>query len=175
MIRFFNKHSNTFALAFVAIATGVMVSMFSLAIGAGIAATATATAHAQDAGKRVVTKQVFEHIADPSISGPMPNIGQSMHLISVMFPAESATVTGLQVRIEASYDNNLFFAISPDITSATNVGGIVYAFQSAYGCYPYIRVRSLTSSRPKFMDIQYSGHTLPVVPFIQKQSDRFIL
>lgn len=131
--------------------------------------------HAQDAGKRVVFRNVFSAITTAQTSGPLPNIGQSMHLISVIFPAESATATGLQVRIEASYDGSQYFAISKDITSATNVGGIVYQFTSAYGVYPFVRVRSINTTGGKLMDVHYSGHTLPVVPFLEKQSDRFIL
>ena len=132
-------------------------------------------AHGQDAGKRVVFRSVFAGITAPATSGPLQNIGQAMHLIQVVFPAETANATGLQVRAEASYDGTRYFPISPDITTATNVGGLVYAFTTAYGCYPYVRVRSITSTSGKLMEVNYSGHTLPVVPFLEKQSDRFIL
>jgi hypothetical protein len=131
-------------------------------------------AQGQDAGKRVVFRSVYTGTSSYT-SGPLPNIGQAMHLVSATFPDTSSTVTPLKIRVEASYDGALYFAISPDIAQAKNVGGIVYAFTSAYGCYPYIRVRSLLGTGMFPVTIEYSGHTLPVVPFIQQQSDRFIL
>jgi hypothetical protein len=117
----------------------------------------------------------FTAVTAPTASAAMPNIGQRMHLIAVFFPAEVATVTGLQIRIEASYDGASFFPISPDITRAPLLGGVVYQLEKAYGNFPFVRVRNVTATGGPAMTVYYSGHLNPVVPFITQTLDRFIL
>lgn len=118
--------------------------------------------------------KVFTGITAAQASAPVRNFGQTMHLVYVMFPGQSTTQSGLQVRIEASFDNSTYFPISEDITTAANVGGTVYDITSAFGPWPFIRVRSLTTA-PAAMTVYYSGHTIPAVSTIQERSDRFIL
>lgn len=118
--------------------------------------------------------KVFNGITAATISAPVRNFGQTMHLAYVMFPGQVTTQAGLQVRIEASFDNTVYFPISEDITTATNVGGTVYDIVSAFGPWPYIRIRSLTTA-PNAMTVYYTGHTIPAISTIQERSDRFIL
>jgi len=121
-----------------------------------------------------VFKKVFNGITAAQASAAVTNIGQTMHLIYVFFPTQSSTQTGIQVRIEGSYDNSVYFPLSEDITDAPLLGGIVYNVAAAFGPWPYIRVRSLTTA-PAAMTVYYSGHTLPAISVIQERSDRFIL
>lgn len=125
--------------------------------------------------KQTVFKKVFDGITSVQASAALPNIGQTMHVITVLFPAEVSAVSGIQVRLEASFDNTTFFPVSPDITSAPLIGGQVYNIQVAYGPWPYVRVRSLISTGSKLMTVQYAGTGVPTVPAIQQKSDRFIL
>lgn len=123
----------------------------------------------------VVYKKVFNGITAPTASAPIENIGQMMHVIQVSFPAEVAAVSGIQVRIEASYDNVRYFPISSDIISCPLLAGKVYSFQKAYGPFPYVRVRNVIDTGGKLMTVVYSGHLNPVVPFVSEFSDRFVL
>ena len=107
-------------------------------------------------------------------SAPVPNIGQTLHLITVIAPAAAGAVAGLQIRIEASFDGTTYFPISTDITSAPRLGGITYQIQKAYGPWPFVRVRSLTIA-PESIDIWYNGQLRPVVSYIATETDRFIL
>lgn len=121
-----------------------------------------------------VFKKVFSGITTAQASAPVPNFGQTMHLIYVMFPGQTTTQSPLNIRIEASYDNVTYFGISESVSSAANVGGLVYDVQQAYGPWPYVRVRSLIAV-PSPMTIWYAGHTIPAVTGIQDKPDRFIL
>lgn len=121
-----------------------------------------------------VFRKVFNGITAATTSAAITNSGQTMHLVYVFFPTQGSTQSGLQVRIEASYDNTIYFPISQDITEAASVGGIVYNIESAFGPWPYVRIRSLTVA-PAAMTVYYAGHTLPAVSTIQERSDRFIL
>jgi len=125
--------------------------------------------------KQTVFQKAFNGITAVQASAPLPNIGQTMHVITVLFPAEASAVSGIQVRLEASYDNTTYFPISADVTSAPLVGGQVYNIQVAYGPWPYVRVRTLLSTGAKLMTVQYAGTGIPTVPAINQKSDRFIL
>jgi hypothetical protein len=104
-------------------------------------------------------------VASPVISR---NIGQCMHLIKVEFPLEVAGVSGIQVRLEASYDQVIWFPITQDITQTFALVGGVYAFQKGYGVFPAYRVNSLLATPGgKLMTVRYSGHVLPSIPTIQ--------
>jgi len=132
------------------------------------------TAAAQPAN-RTVFRAVFTGATAAQASGPLPNIGQTMHVMTVLFPAEIAAVNGIQVRMEASFDNTTFFPISADITSAPLVGGQVYNIQVAYGPWPYVRVRSLVATGGPLMSVRYAGTAVPTVPAVNQKTDRFIL
>jgi len=127
------------------------------------------------AQKQTVFRKVFNGVTAVQASSPVPNLGQTMHVVTVLFPAEVGAVTGIQVRMEASYDNITYSPISADITTAPLVGGQVYNIQVAYGPWPYIRVRTLISTGSKLMTVQYAGTGIPTVPAVNQQSDRFIL
>ncbi|HBY64724.1 MAG TPA: hypothetical protein DEH78_33300 [Solibacterales bacterium] len=120
-----------------------------------------------------VFRKVFSGVTTAQASAALPGIGQSMHLITVVFPSEAAPVNGIQVRIEASFDGSSYFPVSRDITSAPLLGGLVYQVAVAYAPWPYVRVRSLTSTPA--MTVYYAGHIVPVVPAIQQTLDRFLL
>ncbi|MBK8200667.1 MAG: hypothetical protein IPK75_20210 [Acidobacteria bacterium] len=82
-----------------------------------------------------------------------------MHIFVVIFPAAVADVNPIQVRIEASYDNSVYFPISPDVIEAKLLGGVVYFIQKAYGVFPYVRVRSVLATPASApMTVHYSGH-----------------
>lgn len=132
-------------------------------------------AQAQDAGKEIRQAKPFSGITTAQASSALPNIGQTMHLITVIFPAEVAQVTGVQVRLEASYDNTTYIPISEDVTTVPLVGGVVYKIVVAYGAWPYVRVRSATDTGGPLMTVYYAGTVKPVVSVIQQSSDRFIL
>lgn len=136
--------------------------------------TITAPAQQMRRGDTAVFRKVLSGVTTPQASPSVQNIGQAMHIITVIFPQATAAVSGFQVRIEASYDNQTFFPISPDITTAPRLGGITYQIEKAYVPWPYIRVRSLIATAEP-MDVWYSGHMRPVVPFIAQELDRFIL
>lgn len=126
-----------------------------------------------DAQSAAVFQKVFSGITTAQASAPVKNFGQTMHLVYVFFPGQSTQQTGLQIRIEASYDNTTYFPISEDLTTVNSVGGIVYGIAPAFGPWPYVRVRSLTSSAA--MTVYYAGHTLPAVGVVQDKGDRFLL
>lgn len=121
-----------------------------------------------------VFRKVLTGITTAQASAAVTNMGQTMHIAYVFFPGQTTTQSGIQVRIEASYDNVTYFPISEDITSAANVGGTVYDVVTAFGPWPYIRVRSLTTA-PNAMTVWYAGHTIPTISTIQDKPDRFIL
>ena len=73
-----------------------------------------------------VYQVVFQDLTAVEASEALPNIGQTLHLLAVVFPDESATVSSLKVRIEAAFNEaGPWFPISPDITEAPLLGGIV--------------------------------------------------
>lgn len=118
--------------------------------------------------------KALDSITAPAASAAVRNIGQTQHFITIMFPSAIATVSGIQVRIEASFDNSVWFPINADTTSAALVGGKVYAIAKAYAPWPYIRVRSVVAvSSP--MTVYYTGSTIPGSGVIDQQADRFVL
>lgn len=121
----------------------------------------------------VVTK-VFSGITTAQTSAPLTNNGQSMHLLTVAFPSESADATGLKVRLEAAYSSSgPWIPISPDITTARLLGSSVYAIVPAYGSFPYLRVRSLNTTGGKAMHVYYSGTDSATT--VTQENDRYTL
>lgn len=123
---------------------------------------------------QAVAVKVWTARTDAGASAPLRNIGQSQHLLTVLFPGRTEPVEGLQLRIEASFDQVRWFAISSDLTTAPAIGGRVYQIVAAYGPFPYIRVRSITAA-PSPMDLWYSGSIIATVPAVQQETDRFLL
>lgn len=120
-------------------------------------------------------KKVFAGITTAQASAPLPQIGQTMHLLTVVFPAEPGAVSSIQVRLEASFDRLKWFPVSTDITSAPLIGTTVYQVVAAYGPFPFLRVNNVTGTGGKLMHVYYSGHTIPTVPAVTQASDRFLL
>lgn len=120
-----------------------------------------------------VFQRIFNGITAPEIGANVRNRGQSMHLVTVIFPTAAAAVTGIQLRIEASYDAANWFSIAPDITSAPRLGGVTYQIRVAYGPWTYVRLRYITASALP-MTAWYSGQQ-PVTSYIQQEQDRFLL
>lgn len=126
--------------------------------------------------QQATVQKVFSGITAAAASSPVRNIGQSMHILTVLFPAESADVTGLQVRLEASFEGLYWFPISSTITEAPKLGNVVYQIVVAYGPWPYVRVRNLASTPGgKALTAYYAGHVIPAVSAVTETTDRFIL
>ena len=110
-----------------------------------------------------VFRRVFTAIAAPATSANLPNIGQVTHLLTVIFPTAAADVTsGLQIRIEASYDNVLFFPISRDITTASFSGTSAIAVERANASYPFLRVRAVAVPATPALTAHYTGTMQPL-------------
>jgi hypothetical protein len=125
-----------------------------------------------------VMAQPFTAITTAQASGVLNNIGQMVHLLVVRFPAEGATVSGLQVRLEASYDNVGYFPIGADILSAPRLPAAgapfnVYAYARTYGVFPYLRVNSLNATGGPLMTVNYTGSLYPTTPTLALLADRW--
>jgi hypothetical protein len=111
-----------------------------------------------------VVQKVFSGITAPAASAPLRNQGQSMHVLTVLYTSESAAVTtGVQIRMEASFDNTFWFPVSADITSVPLLGSTVYTVTVAYAPWPYIRVAVVQTPASKPLDVWYAGHFAPVL------------
>ncbi|MBK8200730.1 MAG: hypothetical protein IPK75_20530 [Acidobacteria bacterium] len=152
--------------------------MFTCLRVAAIAALLAVGLYGQAGSKNqaIFAPSLLNGVTAPAVSAPVRNIGQCMHVFVVIFPAAVADVNPIQVRIEASYDNSVYFPISPDVIEAKLLGGVVYFIQKAYGVFPYVRVRSVLATPASApMTVHYSGHVLPVVPVLFETLDRFVL
>jgi hypothetical protein len=154
----------------------MMTNRVSILKLASLAAVFLIAASAPAQVNNAVYARPFSAITAASTSAILPNIGQSQHLLVVIFPSELGAVSSLQIRIEASFDNSAWFPISKDITEAPLVGGLVYAMTVGYGAFPFVRVRSLAAT-PGMEELTayYSGNVVPIQTVVQEQSDRFIL
>lgn len=124
---------------------------------------AAAGAAAQSSQQTVFKAKVFNAITTPQASAPLPNIGQAVHIMMVLFPTASADVTGIVFRTEGSFDNTTYFPISEDITTATYNGSYAYAITRCNGPYPYVRLRYVTAdagNRP--LTAHYTGAVQPI-------------
>jgi hypothetical protein len=106
------------------------------------------------------------------------NLGQGGHVLVVSLASAVADVTGLQVRLEASFtcpnpptcSSGDWFPISLDLTTAKFCGSPpapagAIGIAKANGAFPYIRVNSLTNTpgAPALaMDVRYSGFPFPI-------------
>jgi len=123
-----------------------------------------------------INETVFTAITVPTTSAPVRNIGQSLHVIVIQFPTAVGVVAPIQVRVEASFDNVLYFPISEDVVTVPLLGGRVYSISKVNGVYPYIRVRSILATPGALpMTINYVGHVYSVLPVVRQGVDRFLL
>jgi hypothetical protein len=113
-----------------------------------------------------VFTRVFNGISVPTVSLPVRNQGQGMHLIGVFYHGQAAAVTsGVLVRIEASYEGTRWFPITRDVTSTAHVAGApgyAYAIERGNGVYPYVRVATLQTPADKPLTVWYTGDSEPL-------------
>ena len=125
-------------------------------------------------GQQVIFARPLTSVSAPAASAVVTNVGQVLHIFRVEFPAEVATVSPIQVRMEASYDCTLFFPISKDVLEAPLLSGQVAAFAFAYGVFPCLRINNVIATPGgKLMTVRYSGHLIPVLPALSLLADRW--
>jgi len=137
----------------------------ALSLSALFLAIATAPiALAQAIDQQVRFEQVFTGIVLPTISVPVPNVGQGSHTVTVFYSTAIADVPALQIRIEASFDNSAgsYFPISEDIVLANFNGDFAYAIVKANGTFPFIRINAIAVDAILPMDAWYTGSTFPI-------------
>jgi len=112
---------------------------------------------------------------------PMPNVGQSGHLVSVEFPTAVATVTPIQVRLEAAdtcpdppfCGLGNWRPIQGDTLEVVSVGGTFYQFNIANGVWRALRINSVLGTPANLpMRVDYTGTPSPLGPLILL-GDRF--
>lgn len=122
----------------------------------------------------VFKRNVFLNATTAQASGPLPNIGQAVHIVTLQFPTAVADVTGFVIRFEASFDNTTFFPISEDITSAKyNGSSFAYSVQRCNGVYPYVRLRIVTPAAIA-VTAHYTGSIQPI-GIVRLSGDRYII
>lgn len=121
----------------------------------------------------VFRRNVFQGITTTQASAAMPNIGQAVHLVTLIYPAAVADVTSFTFRVEASYDNTTYFAISEDITTAKYNGSYAYAITRCNGVYPYVRLRLVTANASNALTAHYTGSLQPI-GIVRFETDRYI-
>lgn len=121
-------------------------------------------ASAQGVGQLVRYARVFNGITAPAVSSPITNNGQGLHILACFAPTAGATVTGELVRLEASFDNSVFFPISLDITTLPYIGSPARAFSiiRANGSFPYVRVAAITVNAGFPLTCHYTGGVFPI-------------
>lgn len=93
------------------------------------------------------------------------NKSQASHVLVVEAPSAVATVTGIQVRIEAQFINSgPWIPISEDITTVEDVSGSgdFYAAIRANGTVPAVRVRNVTNTGAEPLRVTYIGNPFPI-------------
>lgn len=133
-------------------------SLFLTAVAALASCGGGRVAFAQD----TVFKKLISAATTPMTSATVPQIGQGLHMLAVIFPAASGTVSSIVVRLEASYDNSTFFPITPDITEGIYTGSFSFAMVRGNGNFPYVRARIVTASMSNPMDVWYTGAQHPI-------------
>lgn len=121
----------------------------------------------------VFRRDVFQGITTAQASVALPNIGQAVHLFTLIYPAASADVTGFTFRVEASFDNTTYFPISEDITEAKYNGSFAYAISRCNGVYPYVRFRLVTANASNALTAHYTGSLQPI-GIVRFSVDRYI-
>jgi len=121
----------------------------------------------------VFRRNVFQGITTAQASAAMPNIGQAVHIFTLIYPAAVADVTSFTFRVEASYDNTTYFPISEDITEAKYNGSFAYAISRCNGVYPYVRFRLVTANASNALTAHYTGSLQPI-GIVKFQTDRYV-
>lgn len=115
--------------------------------------------------QQTVFKRAAIQSSTATVSAPLPNIGQAVHILTVTFPAAVADVDSFVIRIEASFDNADYFPISEDITSAVYTGSFAYAITRANGSYPFVRINYTTPAAGLTITANYTGSIQPIGQF----------
>lgn len=106
-------------------------------------------------------------------SAPMPNAGQQSHMLTVVAPGATGTVSGFLVRLEASFDNAVWVPISADVTATVWTGSTSYVLAKAGGVWPLIRVHVVTPAAGQPLRCYYTGHQQGISAF-QISQDRLV-
>lgn len=122
----------------------------------------------------VFKRNVFQGITTAQASAALPNIGQAVHIVTLIYPAASADVTAFTFRVEASYDNTTFFPIIEDITEAKYNGTYAYAVARCNGVYPYVRLRLVTANASNALTAHYTGSLQPIGT-VKFSTDRYVI
>lgn len=119
---------------------------------------------APPAPAQVNYQHVYNDITAPATSDAMLNIGQTLHLMTVIFATAVADVESLEYRIEASFDNSTYFPITEDLTTAYYHAdlGMAYGMIRGNGPFPYVRVRVVATSGALPADVHYTGSREPI-------------
>jgi len=126
-----------------------------------------------------VFENVFSGITLAQASAPLRNVGQTMHVVQVTFPAEAVAVAAIQVQFQFSRDGVNWRPAGPDIISApVKTQGVtatdVIAYKAYYGAFRSIRINSAVNTPGgELMTVRYIGHMLPATPFITETADRW--
>jgi hypothetical protein len=136
----------------------------ALALAAGLTAQQTT----------VFKRNVFDGITTSQASAALPNIGQAVHIVTLIYPTATADVTSFTFRVEASFDNSSFFPIIDDITTAEYNGSYAYAIARCNGVFPYVRLRLVTANATYPLTAHYTGSLQPIGT-VRFSNDRYIM
>lgn len=153
-----------------------LLVMLAVVLALVIGTFITSRVFAQGPETVAIIERVFTATTLATTSAPIRNIGQSLHVIVIEFPTAVGAVAPIQVRVEGSFDNTLYFPIMDDVVTVPLLGGRVYSINKANGVYPYVRVRSLVATPGALpMRLSYVGHVYSVLPVARQGVDRFLL
>jgi hypothetical protein len=122
----------------------------------------------------VFRRNVFQGATTAQASSALPNIGQAVHIVTLLYPTASADVSSFTFRVEASYDNSTYFPIIDDITEAKYNGSYAYAVARCNGVYPYVRLRLVTANATYPLTAHYTGSLQPIGT-VKFSADRYVL
>jgi hypothetical protein len=112
----------------------LFTAMLALAIAAG-AQTPTVTTP-----QSVTTLNFFNGVSTAQTSSNFTNMGQTVHFVFYQMTGSVGNPTGVQIRIEGSFDGTNYFPISDDGTEkGQNQTGLLLAI----GAFPFIRANLL--------------------------------
>jgi len=118
---------------------GFLISILQMFCGAPAAAQVSYTAP-----QSVTTASVFNGVSTSQASGCLSNLGQTVHFVFYTAGGATGAPTGVQIRIEASYNSDsatcstgTWFAISDDGAEPTQNGtNLIFGI----GAFPFLRV-----------------------------------
>ncbi len=88
-----------------------------------------------------VAQQVLTNQTSPTTTSPVRNVGQSAHWLEYC----TGTLTGIDIRLEASFDATTWFPITDDSRVFNSVAGKCTVLEAG-GYYPNVRVNLLAIS-----------------------------